>query len=155
MMRIGQLAAATETNVETIRYYERAGLLLSPDRTVANYRMYGERHVRRLSFIRHCRHLDMSLDEIRVLLPFLDAPHRACEEVNTILDMHIGHVSQRIHELRQLEVQLKSLRAQCTEGGDAARCGILAGLAQCGSSVSPRLNSSHLTQVHKARESSD
>jgi Cd(II)/Pb(II)-responsive transcriptional regulator len=154
-MKIGQLAAATQTNVETIRYYERAGLLLSPGRTGANYRMYDERQVRRLSFIRHCRHLDMSLEEIRVLLPFLDAPQRACEEVNTILDTHIGHVSQRIHELRQLEDQLKTLRAQCSEGSDAARCGILAGLAQRGSSVPRRPSSSHLTHVHKARDLSD
>lgn len=152
-MRIGQLAKATQTNIETIRYYERAGLLASPDRTAANYRMYGERHIRRLSFIRHCRHLDMSLDEIRVLLPFLDSPQRACAEVNTLLDTHIGHVSQRIHQLRELEDQLKALRAQCMDGGDAAQCGILAGLVQSSPPERRRLNASHLTQVHKAGES--
>lgn len=146
-MRIGELASSTHTNIETIRYYERAGLLPSPDRTGANYRMYDAIHVKRLTFIRHCRHLDMTLDEIRVLLPFLDAPQRECDQVNEVLDAHIGHVTQRIDELRQLERQLRSLRAQCTEGGDAAHCGILAELSQSRSAEPRKPSALHLTHT--------
>ena len=69
-MKIGELAAATGTPIETIRYYEREGLLPAPDRTVGNFRIYDETHLSRLEFVRHCRALDMNLDEIRVLLEF-------------------------------------------------------------------------------------
>ena len=124
-MKIGELAAVTQTQVETIRYYERAGLLESPRRSEGNYRIYGEAHAQRLSFIRHCRGLDMTLDELRILLRFKDAPTEICLEVNELLDAHIGHVAQRIRELRQLEKQLKSLRKTCLGEQDAQNCGIL------------------------------
>ena len=71
-MKIGQMAQATGTQVETVRYYEREGLLPVAGRTHGNYRVYDDSHVQRLSFIRHCRCLDMTLDEIRVLLRFKD-----------------------------------------------------------------------------------
>ncbi|KQW76439.1 Cd(II)/Pb(II)-responsive transcriptional regulator [Methylibium sp. Root1272] len=129
-MKIGELAAAAGTPVETIRYYEREGLLPTAARTEGNYRIYGPGHVERLAFVRHCRSLDMALDEVRVLLRVKDAPQAGCGEVNMLLDEHIHHVATRIRELRQLERQLKSLRAQCGGAGEAARCGILDGLAQ-------------------------
>jgi len=72
-MKIGELAQRTNTPVETIRYYEREGLLAEPVRSEANYRVYEDAHAQRLSFIRHCRGLDMTLEEIRVLLRFKDA----------------------------------------------------------------------------------
>ena len=89
-MKIGELAKATHTQVETIRYYEREGLLPETARTEGNYRVYDSAHVDRLSFIRHCRGLDMTLDEIRVLLRFKDSPHENCAQVNDLLDEHIG-----------------------------------------------------------------
>lgn len=129
-MKIGEVARITGTPVETIRYYEREGLLAEPPRTEGNFRVYDANHVARLSFIRHCRSLDMALDEIRVLLRFKDAPADNCREVNTLLDTHIGHVTARIRELRVLEQQLRGLREQCKEARDAAHCGILNGLSQ-------------------------
>lgn len=129
-MKIGELARVTGTPVETIRYYEREGLLAAPPRTEGNFRIYDESHVERLSFIRHCRSLDMSLDEIRILLRFKDAPGANCGDVNTLLDAHIVHVAARIRELRVLERQLKSLREQCPQARDAAHCGILHELSQ-------------------------
>ncbi|NBW50839.1 MAG: Cd(II)/Pb(II)-responsive transcriptional regulator [Betaproteobacteria bacterium] len=128
-MKIGDLAKATSTPVETIRYYEREGLLPAAARTDANYRHYSDAHTRRLQFVRHCRSLDMSLDEIRALLAFQDAPGDNCANVNALLDAHIGHVAQRIRELRALEKQLKDLRAQCQGALDAEHCGILEGLS--------------------------
>lgn len=129
-MKIGGLARAAQTQVETVRYYEREGLLLKAPRSEGNYRIYGPEHVERLAFVRHCRSLDMTLGEIRVLLRFKDEPQAECGEINALLDEHIGHVATRIRELRHLEKQLKALREQCVGIREAARCGILSGLAE-------------------------
>ncbi|MES2938836.1 MAG: Cd(II)/Pb(II)-responsive transcriptional regulator [Pseudomonadota bacterium] len=144
-MKIGDLAKATGTQVETIRYYERAGLLAEPARTGANYRQYDASHVARLSFIRHCRSLDMTLDEIRALLRFKDDPAGNCEAVNELLDEHIGHVAERIRELKRLQAELKVLRAQCDAAG--AACGILATLdSKGGAGTGPR---AHVGGAHR------
>jgi Cd(II)/Pb(II)-responsive transcriptional regulator len=95
-LKIGDLGKRTDCPVETIRYYEQEGLLPAPARSQSNYRLYGDAHVERLQFIRHCRSLDMTLDEIRSLLRFRDAPEDNCEEVNLLLDQHIGHVARRM-----------------------------------------------------------
>jgi Cd(II)/Pb(II)-responsive transcriptional regulator len=148
-MKIGELATATGTQVETIRYYEREGLLPETTRTEGNYRIYGEVHAERLSFIRHCRSLDMTLDEIRVLLRFKDAPTENCGEVNALLDEHIGHVAARIRELRSLERQLKGLRELCQEAQEASHCGILNELARQGSEGSAVNSTGHVHGTHK------
>jgi len=124
-VKIGELAEATQTPVATIRYYEQQGLVPAPARTGANYRSYGPAHVQRLAFIRRCRSLDMSLDEVRVLLRFQDQPSSDCGEVNTVLDEHITHVTQRVRELRQLEKHLRELRAHCGSAQSGQACGIL------------------------------
>lgn len=124
-MRIGELATATGTQVETIRYYEQEGLLAKPARSEGNFRIYGDQHLQRLTFIRHCRSLDMTLSEIRQLLRLKDLPDENCDAVNELLDAHIEGVSNRINELRQLERQLKLLRKQCHANQDSAHCGIL------------------------------
>jgi len=126
-MKIGELAKAARTQVETIRYYEREGLLPEPARTESNYRSYGPEHLRRLAFIRHCRSLDMTLDEIRALLRFKDDPTGNCGSVNELLDEHIGHVAERIRELKRLQAELRQLRAQC-DAVAGAPCGILESL---------------------------
>lgn len=127
-MKIGALAEATGTPVETIRYYEREGLLPTPVRADNNYRHYQPQHVERLAFIRQCRSLDMTLDEIRALIQLRDTAAADCGEINALLDAHIGHVAQRIRELRALEKDLKALRARCTAPHAVAECGILDGL---------------------------
>lgn len=124
-MKIGELAKATGTSVENIRFYEREALLPAPMRSENNYRSYGDEHIERLTFIRHCRSLDMALGEIRALLRFKETPQANCEGVNELLDEHIGHVAERIRELRALEKQLNVLRAQCAETSAAGCCGIL------------------------------
>lgn len=128
-LKIGELAERTGCLTETIRYYERKGLLPAPARSEGNYRLYGDVHVDRLQFIRHCRSLDMTLDEIQVLLGFRDVPDENCEGVNTLLDKHIGHVANRIQELKVLQSQLKQLRSQCLIAQSTKECGILQGLA--------------------------
>ena len=127
-MKIGEVAKAAQCSVETIRYYEREGLLAKPVRSVANYRLYGPGHLDALRFSRHCRSLDMSHDEIRTLLAFRKAPDVNCGEVNALLDEHIGHVAQRVQELKALERELKSLKDQCPAVRAARDCGILQSL---------------------------
>jgi Cd(II)/Pb(II)-responsive transcriptional regulator len=129
-VKIGELAMATHSQVETIRYYERQGLLSRAPRSDGNYRIYSDEHVQRLGFIRHCRALDMTLDEIRVLLRFKDAPGDDCSDVDTLLDEHIEHVAARVRELKQLQKLLVALREQCSAVRDTGHCGILAGLSQ-------------------------
>ena len=140
-MRIGDLAHATGIAVETIRFYEREGLIPPARRADNNYRVYAAAHADRLAFIRHCRNLDMTLDEVRALLRLRDLPQRDCSEVNALLDEHIGHVARRIRELRALERDLKTLRARCRSSHAISDCGILNGLetAAAGSAAaSPR-----------------
>ena len=133
-MKIGALAEATGTPVETIRFYEREGLLPPPARADNNYRVYLPAHVERLAFIRQCRNLDMTLDEVRALIRLRDAPQQDCGEVNALLDEHIGHVAERIRELRALEKDLKALRARCTSPHAVAECGILDGIDRAAAS---------------------
>lgn len=136
-MKIGELSRSTGTAVETIRYYEREGLLPGTVRTEGNFRVYGAAHLERLQFVRHCRGLDMSLDEVRVLLRFKDDPASDCGDVNALLDEHIEHVSQRIRELRALEKQLKALRDRCPASQDAGHCGILSGITAAATAEHP------------------
>ena len=152
-LKIGQLAAATGTQAETIRYYERQGLLPMPARTQSNYRAYDASHVERLAFIRHCRCLDMTLDEIRALLQYKDAPAETCEPVDALLDRHIGHVATRIAELKALEQELHSLRRQCAAGRPVADCGILNGLEEAAREhhhgASGRGHAAHVQGTHR------
>lgn len=128
--RIGDLAAGLSVPVETIRYYERQGLLPAPERSAGNYRLYSESERGRLEFILHCRALDMSHQEIRELLRLRDRPELGCAEVNAVLDAHLGHVAERLRLLRGLQAQLKALRARCIAPGAAGDCGILQELSQ-------------------------
>jgi Cd(II)/Pb(II)-responsive transcriptional regulator len=148
-MRIGDLASATGTPVETIRYYEREGLLPPPQRSGNNYRHYLPLHVERLGFIRQCRKLDMALDEVRSLLALRDAPAQDCGAINALLDAHIGHVAQRIRELRALEKELKQLRERCTVPHAVAECGILSELDSAAGLASPaRARRRHVHGAH-------
>ena len=128
-MKIGQLAQRTGCTVETIRYYEQANLLPAPSRSDGNYRIYTEQHAERLTFIRNCRALDMTQDEIRKLLRIKDENGRDCGDIDILLDEHIGHVRRRIEELSALQAQLQSLRASCGQHLPVQECGILRGLA--------------------------
>ncbi|MEY1661005.1 Cd(II)/Pb(II)-responsive transcriptional regulator [Isoalcanivorax beigongshangi] len=134
-MRIGELARRTGTAVETIRYYEKQGLLPLPPRTEGNYRSYQAEHEGRLHFIRQCRALDMSLDEVRALLALRDRPEQGCDAVNQVIDEHIRHVEDRVRELSQLAAQLRQLRARCSVVDRAEDCGILQELSQASAEV--------------------
>lgn len=138
-LKIGELAKRTGCLVETIRYYEREGLLSPPARSAGNFRLYDNAHMERLHFIRQCRSLDMSLDETRILLKFRDMPEENCEEVNMLLDKHIGHVAERIAELKALKTELKQLRSCCHSSNATKNCGILQTLSNADGSMPKNL----------------
>ena len=145
-MKIGELAKLTDAQVETIRYYEREGLLPAPARSDGNYRLYTQTHVERLTFIRNCRSLDMTLDEIRSLLSLRDSPQDQCESINALIDDHIEHVNARINSLQALQQELLDLRQRC---GDAAdHCGILDRLETSGAVAAPNGEPSHVGRSH-------
>lgn len=122
---IGRVSAETGVNIETIRYYERIGLLPAPARSHNGYRAYAGMHLERLAFIRHCRALDIALADITRLLRFVDDPSAECAEVNTLIDTQLARVRARLDSLRTLEHQLVVLRSQCDAPDRAAQCGIL------------------------------
>lgn len=144
--RIGELANDLSVAIETIRYYEKEGLLPQPARSEGNYRLYAESERQRLEFILHCRALDMTHQEIRQLLGLRDTPDQGCAEVNAVLDAHIGHVAERLRALRRLQVELKAIRARCEVPSTAKNCGILRELAASKGSRRPRS-----ANVHSAR----
>jgi Cd(II)/Pb(II)-responsive transcriptional regulator len=146
-VKIGELAKLTDTQVETVRYYERENLLPAPARTQGNYRSYTQAHVERLSFIRNCRSLDMTLEEIRSLLHLRDSPQDQCESVNALIDEHIEHVNARVASLQLLQQQLLDLRQRCRDGA-ADHCGILERLEVTGAVALPDGDPSHVGRSH-------
>lgn len=124
--RIGEAAAHSGVSAANIRYYEKEGLLAPGGRGENSYRFYTDADVHQLRFIRLCRAMDMSLDEVRTLLG-LDLRKKAdCARASEALDAHLGHVRARLSELKQLEKDLQSLRARCD--GTDARCHIIEAL---------------------------
>jgi Cd(II)/Pb(II)-responsive transcriptional regulator len=124
-MRIGELGKATGVDVETIRYYEKAGLLPKPSRSDNGYRMYSTAHVERLAFIRHCRALDIPVIEINRLLAFVVNPEADCGDIDQLIDTQLAKVRARLESMRALEQQLTSLRRRCGTRDVAGECGIL------------------------------
>ena len=113
----GALAARTGCNIETIRYYERIGLLPPPPRSAGGHRLYGEGLMRRLNFVRRSRHLGFSIDEIRELLRLVDGGTYTCGEVEQLARAHIREIRRKIADLRRLERVFEMMAAQCS--GDA------------------------------------
>jgi Cd(II)/Pb(II)-responsive transcriptional regulator len=126
--KIGELAARAGCLPETIRFYEQKGLLPVPARSAGNYRLYDGSHEARLTFIRRCRALGMSLDEVKSLLLLQDSPDQSCCGVDALLDQHIEQIRQQVAELLALQNELASLRASCGHGASVRECEILRGL---------------------------
>jgi Cd(II)/Pb(II)-responsive transcriptional regulator len=129
-MRIGELAKSTGCQPETVRFYEQKGLLPQPTRSQANYRLYDASHVDRLHFIRRCRSLGMSLDEVQTLLGFQDQPDKPCGAVDDMFDRHIVEIDRQIADLRTLHAELSDLRRRCDSTRPAGQCEILKQLTE-------------------------
>lgn len=146
-MKIGEVAKLSGVPAETVRYYEKIGLLPAPARDASGYRAYGEAHLERLRFIRRCRNLDMAQDEIRELIRLTDTPDADCSGVDALLARHLEHVRERLHELAKLEQTLVQLQAACSAGRTVSECGILSGLSH----EPPRLSATddnHIPGTH-------
>lgn len=124
---IGELGRLTGTKVETIRYYERIGLLSAPERTAGNYRAYRKTHFSRLSFIRRSRGLGFSIGQIRALLNLSDNRDRPCESIDMIAKEHLAEVDRKIDDLRALRHELASMIDRCGSG-TVAECRIVEAL---------------------------
>ena len=124
---IGEMGKATQTKVETIRYYERIGLLPKPPRTTGNYRDYGAPELGRLSFIRRARHLGFSLDQVRALLRLSEDTDCDCAEIDRMTKAHLAEVDQKIADLKALRRELKTVLDSCA-GGVVGECRIVEAL---------------------------
>jgi len=126
MSSIGQLAAETGVNIETIRYYERVGLLDAPPRTQGRHRTYNERYVQRLTFIRRSRELGFSLDNVRTLLDLSEGKQDCAARELTL--RHLSDVRGKIASLRKLERALKAMTKACRPG-EQSSCPIFEALS--------------------------
>ena len=127
-MKIGELATATSTNVETVRYYEKIGLLAPPARSASNYRSYGNDHLARLSFIHRARYLGFTLEAVRELLTLSDDNEQRCEAVDHIATAHLVEVERKIADLTALHSELTRVLGSCRHG-TIAHCKIIESLA--------------------------
>jgi Cu(I)-responsive transcriptional regulator len=123
-VKIGELASATATKVETVRYYEKIGLLPPPARTSANYRAYGSEHLARLSFIRRARDLGFTLEAVRELLTLSDDKSQSCEAVDSIARVHLTEINQKVRDLKSLRSELNRVVGSCSHG-TVADCKII------------------------------
>jgi MerR family mercuric resistance operon transcriptional regulator len=126
-MKIGEVSAASGCHIETIRYYERIGLLPAPARTEGGYRCYDRRDVERLRFITRGRALGFSLEEVASLLQLAGAAEMPCDEVDRLARQHLDDIRGRIADLQRMAAELQATIAECG-GGQRARCAILAAL---------------------------
>jgi Cu(I)-responsive transcriptional regulator len=126
---IGELAKGTGTKVVTVRYYEQIGLLPVPTRTAGNYRTYSNEHVRRLRFIRRCRDLGFTLDQIRDLLRLSSQKEEDCAEVDQITAEHLMEIEEKISDLKRLANELRRLNKCCQGKGTIADCRIIEALS--------------------------
>jgi MerR family mercuric resistance operon transcriptional regulator len=120
----GALASAAGVNLETVRYYERIGLMPRPPRTEGGHRAYESGHVRRLSFIRRARELGFSIDEVRALLALANPEHRSCAEAKSIASVHLTDVRAKLADMAKLEGLLTAAISRCT-GEPTVACPVL------------------------------
>ncbi len=113
---IGRLSKQTGTNVETIRYYERVGLVPTPERSSGGYRLYSADHLKQLNFVRRARGLGFSIGEVRTLLRLAHERKRPCAEVRVVAEAHLRDVRAKIADLKRMERVLKATVARCAEG---------------------------------------
>ena len=127
-LSIGSLAKATDTKVETIRYYESIGLLAAPARTKNNYRAYTAQHLARLSFIRRARALGFSIDQVQELLKLADQKDISCKAVDAIAREHLAEIDRKLRDLNTLRSELSNVIVQCGQG-TISECRIIETLA--------------------------
>lgn len=121
---IGQLAKTTGCNKETIRYYEKIGVMFSPPRTEGGHRLYDDTATKRLLFIRRTRELGFSLAQVRQLLALVDDHDYTCAEVRSFTTKHVEEIREKIADLKTIEKSLADMVSRCT-GGRAPDCAVI------------------------------
>jgi MerR family mercuric resistance operon transcriptional regulator len=111
---IGELSKQSDVNIETIRYYEKIGVMPAPGRSAGGYRIYGADHLKRLSFVRRSRQLGFSLNEIRDLLRLVDGHAYTCAEVQALTLNHLAEIRRKITDLKRLKRVMADMAAQCS-----------------------------------------
>jgi len=123
-LSIGKLSKQCGVNIETIRYYEKIGVMPAPSRSAGGYRIYGADHLKRLSFVRRSRRLGFSLDEIRGLLRLVDGHAYTCAQVHALTLDHLAEIRRKIADLKRLERVMAEMAAQCS-GESVPECPIV------------------------------
>jgi MerR family mercuric resistance operon transcriptional regulator len=121
---ISKLAKAASVNIETIRYFEKIGIMPEPPRNSSGYRIYSTPHLERLSFVRRSRELGFSQPEVRKLLNLVDEHNYTCAEVRDMTARHLLSVRDKIKDMRKLEKALANMVSECA-GGDIPDCPIV------------------------------
>ncbi len=132
---IGGLSKKTGVNIETIRYYERIGIMPDPARTKGGNRQYDHTQLMRLSFIRRCRNLGFSINELRTFLSMVDEDNLSCAQVHKTTLTHLQNIRKKLSDLHQLENALQAMAAQCTKG-DIPNCPIIEALFENSQQIS-------------------
>ena len=128
-MRIGELAKATGTKAETIRYYEREGILPAADRTDSNYRDYSDGHLATLIFVRRARALGFTMAQVRELLALSDHEDKPCSDVDQLVQRQLGEVTRKIADLTALQNELQHMLRSC-QADRIGECRIVESLAR-------------------------
>lgn len=113
---VGKLALAANCKVETVRYYEKTGLMPEPPRTEGGHRLYSSSHAKRLSFIRRCRELGFTIQQVKELLKFIDEPHHTCGEVKALTMQQARGAQEKIDDLKRLQKALHTMASKCRGG---------------------------------------
>ena len=127
-MEIGELSKSSGCSVQTIRYYEREGLLSDPERSEGNFRLYSDKALKELEFVKHCRSLDISLNDTKRLLELKNKPEESCSSVNALIDQQLALVNKRMKELRALKAELQQVASACGSNNTIEACGIIKSL---------------------------
>ena len=151
-LSIGALSKQSGVNIETIRYYERIGVMPAPARSAAGYRIYGSDHVKRLSFVRRGRELGFSLDELRGLLRLVDGHAYTCAEVRTMTLEHVAEIRRKIADLRRLQRVMADMAARCT-GKRVPECPIIDAMFDARSPSNGRRGSQSLPKRARSAKS--
>lgn len=127
-MKIGELSKTSGCSVQTIRYYEKEGLLSSPRRSEGNFRVYDNNSLKELEFVKHCRSLGIALSDIKRLIELKNRPEESCASVNALIDQQLELVNQRMRELKALKKDLQNMASSCASGSIIEACGIIKSL---------------------------
>lgn len=127
-MKIGVLSKKSGCSVQTIRYYEKEGLLTFPERSEGNFRLYGDKSLKELEFVKHCRSLDIPLTDIKRLIELKHKPEASCFSVNKLIDQQLELVNKRMKELKALKKELQQMASACGSVSTIEACGIIKSL---------------------------